>query len=165
MPSTPVYRALMAALEGRRLELGWSMATVNDESGLQDGFFSKMIYPDTPSGRQARWETVQLAVEALFGSGFVISIVPGDDQNRRLTSAPVIDDSASANARKIRHWRHSRHFAELGRLGGRARAAKLGKDKMSKIARLAQRKRRKRERDARRQGEAHKRANEEARAT
>lgn len=159
MASTAVYRALMAACEGRRLELGWSMATVNDQAGLQDGFFAKMIYPDTPSGRQARWETVQLAVEALFGRGFVIVVVPGEEDNRRVTSAPVIDESASANARRIRHWRHSKHFAELGRLGGKARAAKLGKDKLSALASKAQRKRWKRARDAKRQGEAHRKAN------
>lgn len=165
MPSTPVYRALMAALEGRRLELGLSMATVNDISGLQDGFYAKMIHPDTPSGRQARWETVQLAVEALFGSGFVISIVPDEDENKRLLTAPRIDDSASANARNIRHWRHTKHFVELGRRGGISRAAKLGGDKCSRIASKAAKARWKRARAAKRSGEAHKKANEEARAT
>jgi hypothetical protein len=162
MASTAVYREFMAALEGRRVELGLSMATVNDMAGLQDGFFAKMLYPDTPSGRQARWETVQLAVEALFGKGFTVHIVADEDENRRITSAPVIDVCASANARKIRHWRHSRHFAELGRLGGLSRA-KLGKAKLSAIASKAQKKRWKRIRDAKRSGELHKKANAEAR--
>lgn len=155
MPSTAVYREFMACLEGRRVELGLSMATVNDMAGLQDGFFSKMLYPDTPSGRQARWETVQLAVEALFGKGFTVHIVADEDENRRLASAPVVDACASANARKIRHWRHSRHFAELGRLGAAARN-RLGKEKLSAAARKGWKKRR----AAIRQGQAHKAANE-----
>lgn len=160
MPSTAIYRELMAVLEGRRVELGLSMATVNDLAGLQDGFFAKMLYPDTPSGRQARWETVQLAVEALFGKGFSVQIVADAEENRRLTTAPVIDAGASANARQIRHWRHTKHFVNLGRLGGLARAAKHGGKKLSRIASKAQKKRWKRARAARRSGELHKAANE-----
>lgn len=155
MPSTQIYRELMAALEGRRVELGLSMATVNDMSGLQDGFFAKMIFPDTPSGRQARWETVQLAVEALFGRGFTVNIVADADENRRLAGAPVVDENASSNARKIRHWRHTKHFVELGRKGAIARNA-LGTDAHRAAARKGWKKRR----AAKRAGAAHKTANE-----
>lgn len=165
MPSTAIYRELMAALEGRRVELGLSMATVNDISGLQDGFFSKMIYPDTPSGRQARWETVQLAVEALFGKGFTVQIIPGEDENRRLLSAPSIAPAASDNARKIRHWRHTSHFVALGKEGGRKRIANLSEKEHERLVRKMARARWKRARDAKRSGAAHKKANEEARAT
>lgn len=163
MPSTAIYRELMAVLEGRRVELGLSMATVNDMSGLQDGFFAKMLYPDTPSGRQARWETVQLAVEALFGKGFTVHIVADAEENRRITSAPIISADISTNARKIRHWRHSRHFSELGKKGAAARS-KLPKHRLTAIYRKAAKKRWKRVRDAKRAGLAHKATNE-ARAT
>lgn len=136
------------------------MATVNDISGLNDGYYAKMIYPDTPSGRQARWEQVQLAVEALFGKGFRVEIIPDEAENRRLTSAPVIDETVSTNSRNIRHWRHRKHFSELGRIGAAARN-KLGKNKLAAFARKGW----KRRRAAQRQGEAHKAANAEKRAT
>ena len=47
--STPVYRALMLAIEAKRLDLGIAMATVDDVAGLQDGYYAKMIYPARPS--------------------------------------------------------------------------------------------------------------------
>lgn len=164
MPSTAIYRALMAACEGRRVELGLSMATVNDLAGLQDGFFAKMLYPDTPSGRQVRWETLQLAVEALFGKGFTVHIVADEDENRRILSAPRIDDTASANARKIRHWRHTRHFQVLGSLGAKSLFSNMTKEQRSAKARRASKARWKRARAAKRSAEEHKKQNAEARA-
>jgi hypothetical protein len=161
--STGIYRALMMALEGRRVELGLSMAAVNDLSGVNDGYYAKMIYPDTPSGRQARWEQVHDVVEALFGAGFTLVIVPDEEVNHRLRSAPRIDENISGNSRQIRHWRHRKHFEKLGRLGGEARA-KLPKWKLTAIARKANKVRWSRARAAKRAGEAHRAANE-ARAT
>jgi hypothetical protein len=158
-PSTAIYRALMLAIEARRIEMELSMATVNDIAGLQDGFFSKMIYPDTPNGRQARWDTVQLAVEALFGKSFVVQIIPGDDENMRLAAAPGIDKGSSTNALKIRHWRHRKHFEQLGSLGGKARA-KLPDHKLTAIGRKGARARWKKARAAQRQGVLHKAANQ-----
>jgi hypothetical protein len=160
MSSTGIYRALMEAIEGRRSELGLSMATVNDISGVNEGYYAKMIYPDSPSGRQAQWRQVHDVVEALFGSDFEIKIVPGACENRRLASAPVIDQNISSNARNIRHWRHRRHFVELGRQGGLSRA-KLGKDKLAAAARKGWKKRR----AAQRAAAAHKAANEARAAT
>jgi hypothetical protein len=157
-PSSPIYRSLMLAIEARRVAMGLSMSTVNDIAGLQDGFFSKMIYPDTPNGRQARWDTVQLAVEALFGKNFVVQIVPGDDENQRLSAAPGIDKGSSTNSLKIRHWRHRKHFEQLGKLGGDARA-KLPDYKLTAIGRKGARARWKKARAAQRQGAAHKAAN------
>lgn len=164
MTSTAVYRALMQVLEGRRVELGLSMATVNDMAGLQDGYFSKMIYPDTPSGRQARWEQVELAFEALFGRGYDIRIIPGDEPNRVLESALCSKMNPSANAVNIRHWRHKKHFQVLGSSGGKAFFADKSPEQRSAIMRRRAKKQWKRIRDAKRSGEAHKRANE-ARAT
>lgn len=46
------------------------MAQVDDLAGLQDGFFPKLIFPDAPNGRQSRWETLDLVVQALFGTGY-----------------------------------------------------------------------------------------------
>lgn len=154
--STPIYRAIMMAIEARRLELGFSMATVNDLAGTQDGYLAKMLYPDTPSGRQARWETVQLVVEALFGRDFTVQIVPG---NYTMRSAPSIDKGASNKSLQIRHWRHRKHFVDLGTLGAAARNSKLSQEQRTRSARKAAKTRWKRIREARRRGEAHKAAN------
>jgi hypothetical protein len=159
MTSTAVYRAIMQVVEARRVELNISMATVVELSGVNEGYYAKMIYPDSPSGRQAQWRQVQDVLEALFGRDFEIKIEPGTEENRRLLSAPRIDENASGNARKIRHWRHRKHFSELGRLGGVMRA-KLPKRKLTAIARKANKIRWKRIKDAKRQGEAHKKVNE-----
>lgn len=163
-PSTAVYRAVMQAIEVRRVELGLSMATVCDLAGTQDGFYGKMIYPDTPNGRQARWETVQDVIEALFGRGFTVQIVPDAAENKRLLSVPSIDAAASAQALKVRHWRHSKHFAALGALGAKARLAKMPAALRTKQARKAAKARWKKARAAERAGLEHQARNAEARA-
>lgn len=165
MTSTAVYRAIMQVVEGRRVELGLSMASVNDLSGVNDGYYAKMIYPDTPSGRQARWEQVQDVVEALFGQNFTINIVADENENTRLRSAPRIDETVSGNARKIRHWRHRKHFQVLGVLGAKTRNENLTPEQRSRSARKAVNVRWKRAKAAKRSGEAHKKSNEEKRVT
>ena len=134
MAATSIYRALMVAVEARRLELGLSMDRVNDLAGLQDGYFAKMIYPDTPSGRQAQWATVDLAMEALFGKGYDVFVVSNSESKR---SAVSLDKGASTNALKNRHWRHSRHFSDLGARGGAATAKASSSKKRSMRARKA----------------------------
>jgi hypothetical protein len=164
MPSAPIYRAVMQLIEAQRLGCGLSMAEVERMSGLQDGFYSKMIYPDTPSGRQARWDTVQLAIQALFGKDFAIHIVAGSAENRPMRTALRMSPEATGHADKIRRWRDRKHFAELGRLGGASRA-KLPKWKQSAIGRKAAKARWRRVRAAKRQGDAHKAANAKERVT
>jgi hypothetical protein len=119
-PATVLYRVLMDALEARRVELNITMAVVDDMAGLQDGFYGKMINPDAPNGRQSRWETVELAVQALFGDDFNISITSGEGENRVLKSSLCWPKHPSANAQKNRHWRHRKFFVELGKRGGAA---------------------------------------------
>lgn len=160
-PCTAIYRVIMVEFERQRLARGLSMAQVDDLAGTQDGFYAKMIYPDTPTGRQSRWETVQDVADALFGRGFLISI-SGLENDR--PAALGIDKGASTNALKNRHWRHSKHFEQLGRLGGDARA-KLPDWKLTAIGRKGAKARWKKARAAKRQGDAHKAANAEKRVT
>jgi hypothetical protein len=155
-PSSPIYRIIMVEFERQRLARGLSMAQVDDLAGTQDGYYSRMLYPDTPFGRQARWETVQDVADALFGRGFEVKILGSIGVE---ASALALDKGASSNALKNRHWRHSKHFADLGRRGGLARAKNLTTEQIRAIAKKAARVRK-----AKRSGEAHKRANE-ARAT
>lgn len=152
-PSSAIYRIIMVEFERQRLARGLSMAQVDDLAGTQDGFYGKMIYPDSPNGRQSRWETVQDVADALFGRGFEIKIIGSDACG---PSALALDKGVSSNALKNRHWRHSKHFADLGRRGGLARAKNLTTEQIRALAKKAARARK-----AKRQGEAHKKVNEE----
>lgn len=158
--SVAVYRAIVFAIEKQRVSLGVSMAQVNEIAGVPDGYYAKMLYPDTPSGRQAQWQQVQDVIEALFGADFALQITPSEAENRRVTSAPIIDKGMSTNALQNRHWRHRKHFVELGKKGAAARD-KVPKRKLSAIYRKAARNRWKRVRAAQRQGAAHAKGNAE----
>jgi hypothetical protein len=122
MKSTAVYRALMLAIEARRLELGIAMATVDDMAGLQDGYYAKMIYPDTPSGRCAQWATVDLVIQALFGTDYAVRFDGGYGD---MPATASIDKGASHKYLEYRHWRHSRHFQNLAKLGAAKRNENL----------------------------------------
>lgn len=145
--ATSIYRAIMFEVERRRLDLGWSMWQVDDAAGINDGHYAKMLYPDTPSGRQAKWPTLQLVIEAMFKGGFRVTIEPESDAIR---SAPRMDRGRSTNALVIRHWRHTKHFKDLGAKGGKARAAKHSANQMSTWAKRAVRARWKRRKEEQR---------------
>ncbi len=67
---TQLYRMVMTELEDRRLERGWPAWMLDDKAGVQDGYSQKMVHVDTPSGRQAGWQTVDLLMQALFPNGY-----------------------------------------------------------------------------------------------
>lgn len=75
-PCTPIYRAVMLEIERRRLALGISMEEVSDRAGVADRYFSKLLYADSPRGRQAQWSTIQELVDALFPEGVDIELRP-----------------------------------------------------------------------------------------
>lgn len=160
-PSTAVYRALMVEFERQRLDRGLSMAEVDDLAGTQDGYYSRMLYPDTPYGRQAQWTTVQDVGDALFGRGFSIQIAAVEGAIR---SAPRIDKGPSNKALEVRHWRHRKHFQDLGTLGAKALHASRTPEERSRAARKAVKTRWKRVRAAERAAIEHKKRNAEARA-
>jgi hypothetical protein len=158
-PSSAIYRIIMVEFERQRLARGLSMSQVDDLAGTQDGFYGKMLYPDSPSGRQSRWETIQDVADALFGRGFEIRIIASEAP---IPSAAGIDKGASSNALKNRHWRHTRHFKELGSKGGKARFANKTRAEISAMQSKINRKRWRNYRraiKAQRAGEAHKAAN------
>lgn len=103
-PAAECYRRFVAALEERRRELGLPMAQVDDLAGLQDGFFPKLIFPDAPNGRQSRWETVDLVVQALFGTGYRIKIEAGPK-----FCAPAKRDARGVAFVQVTHWRHKKY--------------------------------------------------------
>ena len=156
MKSTPVYRALMLAIEAKRLDLGIAMATVDDVAGLQDGYYAKMIYPDTPSGRCAQWATVQLVIQALFGEGFAFQISGGSGV---MPGAARIDKGASHKYLEFRHWRHVDHFRKLGKSGAKALHDSRTPAQRAVAARKAAKARWRKAKKAKRQGERHQREN------
>lgn len=154
--STPIYDAIMWEVRKQILELGLTMKQCDDVSGNQDGHTAKMLHPDTPSGRQARWETLQNLVEAIYAGGYKVKIVaecPIDDikaavarilarQGDQLSGLSVAERS---RARGIAGKIPIRDYAvEAGRKGGQARAARLSPWKRRQIARKAGRARHRR---------------------
>jgi hypothetical protein len=116
-PATQVYLNFVAALEQRRIELGLPLSQIDDLAGIQDGFFSKLTRPDAPNGRQSRWETLDLVMEALFGTTYKIQIVA---ENYR---APARIETRAKPVNKVievKHWRHRKLFSDLGRRGAEA---------------------------------------------
>lgn len=77
-----LYLEVVRALDARRRSLGWSMAVLDDMAGTQDGYFAKCLHADTPSGRQAGWEILQLYADALFPAGVTLVVMPSQRQAR-----------------------------------------------------------------------------------
>src|SRR5215211_4164390 len=67
---TPFYRSIMLEIERRRISLGISMDEASDRAGVADRSYSKILYADAPSGRQATWRTLQDVVDGLFPAGY-----------------------------------------------------------------------------------------------
>jgi hypothetical protein len=80
--TTSLYRAIVLALELRRLELGWPCWRLDDMAGTQDGYWMKLLYSAAPSGRVGGWQMLQLLVDALFPDGVGV----------RLTGEPISSD-------------------------------------------------------------------------
>lgn len=122
--ATAIYRSIMLEIERRRLALGMPHWQVNDAAGTQDGYFAKMMLPDTPSGRQASWETLQLVIDALFPDGFEVIIRPtkdgalsADDQRRKMRFA-----TAHTNPRTQRELMRELRLQALARMTPQQRA-------------------------------------------
>src|SRR5688572_18418407 len=74
--ATPVYRALMLGCEERRVALKLPMEKFSEFAGLSERYYSKALYADQPSGRQASWQTMQIIFDALWPDGFEIIVKP-----------------------------------------------------------------------------------------
>lgn len=82
MCTTALYRCFVFALERRRLELDWPMWLVDDKAGLHDGYYAKLLYAETPSGRNAGWQMLQYVADALWPDGI----------GMRLAGDPIADE-------------------------------------------------------------------------
>lgn len=129
--AAPIYRAIMLEIERRRHQLACPMWKVDEASGIQEHYYGKMQAVDAKSGRQARWDTLQLVLDALFPGGFDVSITPTNKgtltaiEYRRLLRV-----SAAGTDRKLMRAL----MTEIGKLGGSARRSMLAADERAAIA-------------------------------
>jgi hypothetical protein len=72
----PFYRAVILEIERRRLALHLSMQELCDRAGVADYYWSKAVHANTPSGREARWSTLQDIVDAIYPAGYDVCITP-----------------------------------------------------------------------------------------
>lgn len=142
VPVPPVYYALFAEIERHRIALGIPMWKLDDAAGTQSRYYAKALYADTPSGRIANWQSVQMIVAALFPDGFSIKIRPA-----RGGKLPASNHRVSIRFSGARYDYEARRdwMTELSRLGaskgGKARARKLSKRRRREIGRLGAKKR------------------------
>jgi hypothetical protein len=134
MRTTPFYRAVMLDIERRRIELGITMLDMDELAGTQSGYYGKCQAVDSHSGRQARWETIDLFVQVLFPRGVDVRLAPG--REGELSAASYRDKivfAAAASGRKnVRSL-----MLDLAKKGGHKRADILTPDRRRAIARKA----------------------------
>ena len=138
----PFYMAVMLEIERRRLQLNISMQEVCDRSGVADYYYSKALHASTPSGREARWSTLQDIIDGIFPMGYDVIIRPkvGMRLNPAQLRCKIKFAAAAANPKLQREL-----MSELGRKGGEARREKyknMTKEERQRIAAKARRTRR-----------------------
>lgn len=76
MPATPLYKSIVERIRQAAFERGLTMCYLDDRAGVQDGYTAKVLHPDTPSGRTARWDTLQFILDATFPGGVDVMLIP-----------------------------------------------------------------------------------------
>lgn len=132
--ATPIYRAVMLEVERRRLQLGLSMDRLSEVAGLADRAYAKMLYPETASGRQAQWNTLQAVFDVLFADGFDVAIKPrAGAKLDQISSRYKIRFSAGFfNEKTLREL-----MSEMGKKGGANRMRGLQKPERRALAKRA----------------------------
>jgi hypothetical protein len=142
VPVPPIYYALIGEIERMRRRYGIPMWKLDEAAGSNDGYYSKALHADTPTGRMAHWTTFQRYVEVLLPDGFAANLKPSKgrclsaDKHRlaiRFSGARyVLEERQDWLAERQRNG---------GKKGGPARARKLSKRRRTAIARKAAKKR------------------------
>lgn len=147
---TPLYRSIVQEARRMLLASGVAMEPVGELAGLADRHVNKFLNPDSPSGRQASWATLQSLLDTIAPDGFDVRLT-----RRR---GPLLDavrarfelrfDKAFSDARTRREllaeWggtggRRKRELPEadrreIGRKLAAARTAKLAPAERTKLA-------------------------------
>jgi hypothetical protein len=130
-PATEIYRQVVWEIRKHIRLSGMTMQDCDDKSGLNDGHVAHMLHPDTAHGRQAKWETLQTLLEAVFPDGFRIKINPIQTGASRVRGKVDLRPHAIGKT-PIRDL-----AIEMASRGGRAYAEKTPPEKRKKIARNA----------------------------
>jgi hypothetical protein len=140
LKSSSFYRAIMLELERKRQAMGMSMESLSEIVGAERSW-SKMLYPDTPSGRQAGWDKLQRAIDALFCDGFDVIVragatrtdtTPGTKRLIRQSAAHFdrrtqrdlmrdLSKLAILGRKKIPRWKLARIRRKAGKASGKRR--------------------------------------------
>src|SRR5262249_27655178 len=134
-PATRLYLALVAALERRIRSLGLTMQECDDLSGNEDGYTAKMLHPDTASGRQAQWKTLQNLVTALYpNDDFQLTIKPGPSRDPLLLKRLRRDRDRRGGG----HYQRHVDYLEMSRRGGlRSHEVRMAKHSAADRSRFA----------------------------
>ena len=125
----PIYRAIAAELERLFLATGAPQEKAAEFIGLPDRYIAKMFNPDSASGKQPSWPTVQRFVDFVASDGVTVKIIarPGPIFDALSRKFEMRFDKALANPRTRRQL-----LAEWGRRGG-LKQRELSKDQRAKI--------------------------------
>jgi hypothetical protein len=127
------YALLIACCRGRKDESAASFETLDEITGLAPGYCSKAFSPNSPSGRQANWDSLDCILEALFGPNFSITV---SGEPKRKLGAPSSSEPQARTLRQAVHWRDRRFFQVLGAKGRQARDARHSDEQRREWARL-----------------------------
>jgi hypothetical protein len=136
----PIYSALMQAIEARRARAGLSMVQLEELAGLSEGYFSKMLHPQSAEGRCASLDMVQKIVDVLFDGACVVKLL-----ERHQSGIPAEANIKKINAAVRTYLRG--HCIKIAPLGAAARNKKLTPAQRRTLARRAIRARWKRHRE------------------
>lgn len=141
MSSTAIYRAIVIELERKRQAMGMSMERASEIFGAERSW-SKMVYPDTASGRQASWEKLQRAVDTMFPDGFEVIVRAGETKVSTTAGTKRLIRSAAAHYDRRTQRELMRDLAlSVSREKHLAKHLKIPKWKRRAIARRAARER------------------------
>ncbi|MBP2290761.1 hypothetical protein [Azospirillum rugosum] len=107
------------------------MEKLDDRAGANDGYFAKILHADTPSGRQAGWEMLDLYAQALFPGGVSAALAPTmrglklpapANENTPAVQLPLDLDVAGPYC-SLRSWYRRRRPPRIYRVGGGRRRA------------------------------------------
>lgn len=125
------YDGLVAAFRARASELNVSRLTIDEVSGLQSGYASKLLA--TPPIKTVGAASLGPILGAL---GMAMVLVEDDAQMRRIASRMAVRNTAQV--RVLSGGKHIkitlRHLRKIGKRGGKARALKLSSHRRIQIA-------------------------------
>lgn len=139
-PAAGIYLAIVRAVDRRIRTLGWTMEDCDTRAGLPDRYVAKAPHPNTASGRQASWQSLQCLIGALYPNGVRVRLEPlpitDARQLERLRKQEPLRKFGGCDRRKFDLLEFSRRG---GIAGAKARNEKLTPQRRSAIARKAAR--------------------------